>query len=324
MSKEFSEPEELELDQDAQMDDYNPLDEAIQEKAYTKPNVRFNEKDMTTDIPEPSFIPPPMGSEEKPIDPIPKKPQEPFNPQMKELPRKDKRDAAGKMAGMIMTSYKWMNTFADGKLCFDEKRIKKMELSGELNLSVPIPISANEVITAGDFIEEFNEQSKGTIVVTQEFEDEVMPVLTEVLEKRGIGLTAEQQLMYLFGKDIAVKGFMVMQSLSVKKEMLVMLKEASAGQAQVVTPPKQQQQAAAPTQTYSEPAYREPTQKPASQEPPSVNDIVNQMTGNIQPSNQEEEYAEEAYQQPNVEVLKPTIISSGKPKGSRGRPKKNK
>jgi len=245
---------------------------------------------------------------------------------MKELPRKDKRDAAGKMAGMIMTSYKWMNSYADSKLCFDEKKIKKMELSGELNLSVPIPISANEVITAGDFIEEFNDQSKGTIVVTQEFEEEVMPVLTEVLEKRGVGLTPEQQLMYLFGKDFLVKGFMVMQSLSVKKEMLIMLKEASAGQAQVVTPPKQQQQqAAAPTQTYSEPAYREPTQKPTNQEPPSVNDIVNQMTGNIQPIEEEEQYAEEAYQQPSVEVLKPTIISGGKPKGSRGRPsKKNK
>jgi hypothetical protein len=65
MAKEFQEPEEKDLDNnttDAEIiDDFNPLDEAIIEKAYTKPNVRFNQKDMVGDIPEPSFIPPPMG-----------------------------------------------------------------------------------------------------------------------------------------------------------------------------------------------------------------------------------------------------------------------
>ena len=115
------------------------------------------------------------------------------------------------------------------KLLFDEKKISKMQMDGEIDLSVIIPISQNENITADEFIKEFNQQSEGTITVTKEFEDEVTPVLTRVLEKRGIGMTDEQFLIYLFGKDIAMKGFMVSQSLSAKKEMLIMLKEASVG-----------------------------------------------------------------------------------------------
>jgi hypothetical protein len=322
MAKEFIEPEEKEFDNSEEiMDDFNPLDEAIQEKAYTKPNVKFSASDMTSDIAEPSFIPPPMGGDSiKEDEKIKKQPQEPFNPQMKDLPKKDKHDAADKVANMIMTGYKFLNNYADSKLLFDEKKIKKLEIAGELNLNVSVPISANDSISAGEFINEFNEQSKGTITVSKEFEDEVMPVLIEVLEKRGVGMSTEQYLAYLVGKDIAVKGFMVFQSLSVKKEMLNMLKELSVQQPQVQQPirPTPQPQSA-------EPIYEQPRQQERSysNEAPSVNDIVNQMTGGYEPTPiyQEDDmnYEEPTQQKVEVKIIKDAPKST---LGKRGRPKK--
>jgi hypothetical protein len=326
MAKEFQEPEEKELDNntsDAEIiDDFNPLDEAIIEKAYTKPNVRFNQKDMVGDIPEPSFIPPPMGgamNEEEKI----KKPQEPLNREMNDLPKKDKHDAADKVAKMIMSGYKMANDFVDKQLLFNEKKIAKMQMEGEIDLSVEVPISQTQMITAGEFIQEFNQQSEGTITVTKEFEEEVTPILTRVLEKRGIGMTDEQYLIYLFGKDIAVKGFMVSQSLSAKKEMLNMLKEATMTiKAQGIPTPQQPQQPTTPTPqptyTPTQPEYVseeiiEPISNPY--EAPNVNDIVNEMIGS--------KPKQEQSTQPKTELK---ILSMGDSVngGKRGRPKKKK
>jgi len=282
MVKEFVEPEERELNntntsEGEIIDDFNPLDEPVIEKAYTRHNVRMNPKDMASDIPEPSFTPPPMSqplTEEQKT----KKPEEPFNPQLKELPKKDKHDAAEKVAKMIMGAYKWGNDFADKKLLFDEKKIMKLQQEGEIDLSVEVPISPSASVSAGEFIQEYNDQSKGTISVSSQFEEETMPVLTRVLEKKGVGMTDENYLIYLFGKDMLVKGFMVQQSLSVKKEMLNMLKEATMTKNQFVqstpNPQQPQQQYSQPQQQYSPtPTYQEP-----SFNSPNMNDFTNDVS----------------------------------------------
>lgn len=315
MAKEFQEPEEKEMDE--MMDDFSPLDEAIAEKAYTKPNVKFNANDMNNDIPEPSFIPPPMGSDEMNEEDKIKKPREPFNQEMKDMPKKDKHDAANKVAQMIMTGYKWANSYADSKLLFDPKKIQKMEINGEINLSVQVPISATDTISAGEFIQEYNDQSKDTIIVSKEFEEDFVPALTKVLEKRGVGMTEEQYCVYLLGKDMVVKGFLIAQSISVKKEMLAMLKEINSTLQQQAPQP----QAPQPQQ----PTYTEPI-APQSQysEAPNVNDIVNQMTGSYEePIMSEPIKSEPVFKEPTSEV---TILVDA-PKstlGKRGRPKKNK
>jgi len=337
MAKEFQEPEEMEMDNTELVDDFNPLDEAVNEKDYTKHNVKLNAKDFTSPIPEPTFTPPPMSggltNEEKD-----KKPAEPFNPKMKEMSTKDKNMASSRVAEMLMTAYKWGNKVADKSLQFDEKKINKMQMNGELDLNVQIPISATDTISAGEFIQEFNDQSKDTIVVTQEFEDEVMPVLTSVLSKRGVGMTEEQELAYLIGKDVAVKGFMMYQSLSVKKDTLKMIKELSLMQGATFTQPQP-----TPQPTYTPPPTPQPTYqeevyvKPHNPET-NVNDFVNEMTGGIPPTYeytpqtevpipsdvefQTDDLADDVYQEPKPSVK---IISEGnskKIKTNRGRPKK--
>lgn len=332
MPKEFQEPEEKDMDVNLDNvqteDNFNPLDEAIIEKAYTKPNVRFNEKDMLGDIPEPSFVPPPMGTSSSDEEKI-KKPIEPLNREMNDLPKKDKHDAADKVAKMILGGYRMGNEFIDKKLLFDKKKISKLQMSGELDLSVQIPISENEQITAGEFIEEFNQQSEGTITVSKEFEEEVLPILTRVLEKRGVGMTDEQYLVYLFGKDLAVKGFMVTQSLSAKKEMLEVLKEATLAMREnrstVKNAPRQEE--VFTTETYTTP--KQESTVPYNNVAPTVNDIVNEMTGANQVFSEtqtsDEIYTEEDIKEEKVGEIKildkdNKVIGSGK----RGRPKKQK
>jgi hypothetical protein len=200
---------------------------------------------------------------------------------------------------MIMGAYKWGNEFADKKLLFDEKKIMKLQQEGEIDLSVEVPISPSASVTAGEFIQEYNEQSKGTISVSNQFEEETLPVLTRVLEKKGVGMTDENYLLYLFGKDILVKGFMVQQSLSVKKDMLNMLKEATMSRGQFVpsTPPPPQ-----PQQKY-EPQYEPQTQQQYSPPPttykepsfnaPSMNDIVDGMSNTN--SNNDDDYMDYDY-----------------------------
>lgn len=329
MAKEFVEPEEKELNDNTTeaeiIDDFNPLGEPVNEKEYTKHNVRVDPNDFANPIPEPSFMPPPM-SEPMTEEQKTKKPIEPINPEMKDLPKKDKHDAAEKVAEMIITGYKFAWGWADTKLLFDENKIMKMQQEGEIDLSIPLDVAPNVTMSAGEFIEEYNSQSKGTLVVTDEFVEDVMPPLVRVLEKRGIGMTDEQYLMYAFGKHALTMGMMGYQALSVKKQMLQNMKDQTAllrqGTRSNMPPPpppqQQQQQSTPPPPPPSEPMeesidddYNYPDFN-KQYEAPNVNEIVNKMTGGEQPTYDD-------YQ----EVEKPSvkIIDNGGKKG-KGRPKK--
>ena len=343
MRKEFQEPEEKEMDNQSEaeiVDDFNPLDEAVNEKEYTKHNVKINPNDFNSDIPEPSFTPPPMigglTQEEKSSKP---KEKEPFNPQVKEMSKKDKQMASKRVADMCMTAYKWLNKFADSQLQFDERKIAKMEMEGEIDLSVEIPLG-NVSMSAGEFIQEYNEQSKNTIVVTKEFEDEVMPVLIDVLEEEGITMTKKQELAYLIGQDVAIKCFMGYQNYKVKKETLKMLVELNknikaSNMSSVPMPPPPQPTYTPPPTQQQEYAYNPQPQR--THDPiNNVNDFVNEMTGGINPNdlqyetqtdipvpeevmnmNESEDFI---YEEPKPKVK---VISEGTKKSiKRGRPKK--
>lgn len=341
MSKEFQEPEEKNLnntDDAIIMDDFNPLGEAVNEKEYTKHNVKVNPNDFRNPIPEPSFTPPPMtgmvNESDKPKD---IKPKEPFNPQAREMTSKEKKLGSKRVAEMMMTAYKWINKLADSSLQFSETKVSKLVSEGKLDLTTQVPVTSTDTISAGEFIQEYNDQSKNSIVVTQEFEDEVMPVLVDVLEEEGITMTKKQELAFLIGQDIAVKGFIMYQSLNVKKQMLKMMVDFSGMNRPSFTPQPAPQPA--PQPTYTEPVQEQPTFTPPPQRTHdpvnNVNDFVNEMTGGFNPQHDNstdipvpsdvqfthfEDDSMTEYEEPKKPSVK--IISNGKPKGSRGRPKK--
>ena len=240
INNDIVEPEERKNYEDAQ---FNPLDEAVNEKTYSQPNVNASAAEFTRPIEEPRFAPPPM--ERKTIhQDEPKKEREPVNPEMRDMPKKEKELAASQMAKMIIGGYSMACDFANKGLMISERKMNNLQAEGEINLSAMIDYDMGKKMRAGEFLKEWNNQitrDGGMIQVSNEFKEEVTPVLERVLAKRGIGMTDEQLLIYMFGKDIASKGVIFFQMKSQLNYMIQTIKDATVGQAAPPTPPPPQQ-----------------------------------------------------------------------------------
>jgi len=205
-------------------DDYNPLDEVVNEKPYSQPNFSANSDSLNTPIPEPTYAPPPIGKEDayKEINKensgksVGGEEKATINPSLNEVPNEDKKMAAKHLTNLIIDGYVQANAFANYGVRFSESKINKMVSNGEINLDAPVTYDYGREISGREFVKSFNEQTKDTFTVSDEFKREVKPILQRVLEKKGAGLTDEQMLIYLFTKDVAIKG---VQFYQIRKQM---------------------------------------------------------------------------------------------------------
>lgn len=252
---------------------YNPFLQSVNEKPYSQMNVGVTQEQLNAAIPEPTFSPHTIDSNENPYNMLngdgipsgggaPKRESAPFNPMMNDIPDGDKKLGAQHMAKLLVDGYEQLHVFANKAIQIPERKIRKLEREGLIDLSVQIPYEYGKTISAGEFFQEYNEQNKDALTVSREFKKEVTPVLTRVLEKRGAGLTDEQYLGFLVGKDLTVKAVQVAQMLSVQKEMINVIKDyTEATRAGGGVPPQPQApnpQPQAPTPTAPQPMYQEP------------------------------------------------------------------
>ena len=85
-----------------------------------------------------------------------------------------------------------------------------MIAKGEIDPRTRIPIdTSGNSVSISEFVQDYNEQTAEAIQTTPEFKKKVRPAMVRVFEKRGIGMTDEQFLMYMFGTDIVQKGAVV-------------------------------------------------------------------------------------------------------------------
>jgi hypothetical protein len=218
--------------------DLNPLDEPVNEKRYTQPNINTQNIDFNAPIEEPRFQPPPFEKKEIPKQEY-KKP-DPVNPELSHVSKKDKEMASSQAAKLIIQGYEWAHDFANKGLQVSEKKLNKLQAEGEINLNAMIDYDYGKKMRAGEFFQEYNKQVEGILKVSDEFKQEVTPVLERVLAKRGIGMTDEQFLIYLFGKDIAAKSLIFFQQKATLNYMIQSIKDSTAGQ--TAPPPRPQQQ----------------------------------------------------------------------------------
>jgi len=193
---------------------------------------------------------------------------------------------------MIIQGYSWAHDLANKGLMISERKLNKLQEEGEINLQAMIDYDFGRKMRAGEFFQEWNSQilkDGGVLQVSDEFKEEVTPVLERVLAKRGIGLTDEQLLMYMFGKDIAAKGLIFFQMKGQMNYMIQSIKNATTGQ-----------YAAPPPQPAPQQAQQQAQQQPAPQTEPEP-----------------EVYERKTYE-PKVEAIRPDIIVLPK---RRGRPK---
>ena len=125
------------------------------------------------------------------------------NPGLKSLSPEQKQSAAASLAKMIVEGYARLNNFADSRLQISKKTMLKIRSAGKIDMEVPIPIDQGTV-TFEEFVNIYNEQTRGTINVDDEFREDVLPRLTNVLAKRGQGLSDEQYLLGAFAMHAGV------------------------------------------------------------------------------------------------------------------------
>jgi hypothetical protein len=212
--------------------------DVVSEKPYSVQNVAVDQNQLSSGIPEPTYQPQSIGGRQNPYKTIrdggsmmgagaddSDKKSSSVNPSMNEVPDAEKKEGAKHLAKLIVDGYEQMHGFANMGLQFNQRKLRRLESEGEIDLSIPIPDGYGNTVTAGNFIEEFNDQSKDTLTVSTQFKKEVTPILERVLAKRGAGLTDEQMLMYIFGKDIAVKGVLFYQMKGQMSDMIEIIKE---------------------------------------------------------------------------------------------------
>jgi hypothetical protein len=257
---------------------YNPFLQQVNEKAYSTMNVGVTSEQLSGAIAEPTYTPFTVDSNENPYNMLGgdgqqsggsysnKKESAPFNPSMNDVNDADKKMGAQHMAKLLVDGYEQLHVFGNKALQVPERKIRKLEKEGLIDLSIPIPYEYGKTITAGEFLQDFNEQNKDALTVSKEFKKEVTPVLTRVLEKRGAGLTDEQYLGYLVGKDLIVKLVIVAQLRTTMNDMINVIKDyteatrAGGGVPSQPTPSNTQpqsqpQQSYQPTQQYKEPDH---------------------------------------------------------------------
>ena len=225
--------------QEAPKPAYNPLMDNVSEKPYSVQNVTVSQEELSGFIPEPTYQPQSIGGRQNPYKTIrdggsmsggeaSASEGATVNPSMNQVPDADKKEGAKHLAKLIVDGYEQLHGFANMGLQFNQRKLRRLESEGEIDLSIPVPDGYGNSVTAGGFIEEFNEQSKDTLTVSPQFKKEVTPILERVFAKRGAGLTDEQMLMYLFGKDIAVKGVIFYQMKGQMNDMIEIIKEQTA------------------------------------------------------------------------------------------------
>ena len=252
---------------------YNPFLEQVTERPYSTVNVGVTQEQLKGAIPEPVYSPFSVDSNENPYNMLggdgqpsgggQKKESAPFNPMMNDVSDGDKKMGAQHMAKLLVEGYEQLHVFGNKALQVTEKKIRKMEKEGLIDLSIPIPYEYGKTITAGEFLQDFNEQNKDALTVSKEFKKEVTPVLTRVLEKRGAGLTDEQYLGFLVGKDLIVKLVIVAQLRSTMNDMINVIKDYTeatrAGNGVPPQPKAPNPQPTAPQPTAPQPQYQEPS-----------------------------------------------------------------
>lgn len=268
---------------------YNPFLEQVSEKPYSTVNVGVTQEQLKASIPEPVYSPFSVDSNENPYNMLggdgqpsgggQKRESAPFNPMMNDVSDGDKKMGAQHMAKLLVDGYEQLHVFGNKALQVPERKIRKLEKEGLIDLSIPIPYEYGKTITAGEFLQDYNEQNKDALTVSREFKKEVTPVLTRVLEKRGAGLTDEQYLGFLVGKDLIVKLVIVAQLRSTMNDMINVIKDyTEATRAGNGVPP--QPQAPTPQQTAPQPTAPQPQYQEPSHSAPDFNFQDNEVVMN--------------------------------------------
>ena len=293
-------------------ENFNPFDEPVIQREYTKPKVSYDPATIGS-IPEPLYQQPNLDElqEDDYDDDKPAKKEKPSKPKsgfgsddpfvnndLQDYSKKDADESAGLMVDTFLEGYKVAHTFGQKYFSLSEEEIVKKAIKGEINPDMRIPISQTKTISVQEFIGEYNKQVTEVLVVDEEFIDSVRPVMIRVFSARGYGLSDEQFLMVAFGKDIVQKGA---QLYTFKKSLTQSLKMMTEMYNAQVNPEFNQANTGAQG-TPPPPPPQSPSPKPKS---PQANPI--RETNAPQPLREEEVFGGLPKDGENIQPMKETV-----------------
>jgi hypothetical protein len=213
----MAEPQESQSNSDSDIvgegtfNDYNPFSESVVERDYATPKPASG---LIDELEEPSFMPPTyediiQDRQEQEATGVNDTFDNPFdnpNPAMNDLDNKDKKIACESLVDTVLDAYEQAHRYAQYVVKVDEETLMQKQAQGKLDLSMQIPVSeTGDTMSVAEFVAQYNEQSANALKYDKDFGYKVRPAMIRVFMKRGWGMTDEQFLMYMFGKDIAIK-----------------------------------------------------------------------------------------------------------------------
>lgn len=133
----------------------------------------------------------------------------PPNPALTALPAEEAKVAAEQAVHLFFEAYEGLHAGMRWVASIPDEKLIEMELDGKVDAKMPVPDPEGEFIPLDQFVQEYNESVKEKIVVGVEFKEKVREPLIRICIKRGWGVTDEQYVLYMIGKDLTTKMAMV-------------------------------------------------------------------------------------------------------------------
>jgi hypothetical protein len=185
---------------------YNPLADNVIEREYATPKTA---EGLTDDIPEPSFeqdlsfddlMNTPSAEEEEEGNPFDNP-----NPSLNDLPPQEKQIACESMVDTVLDTYAGLHKVASNFAKFPEEKLNQSILNDEIDGTMRMPLESGGDVSLQEFVQSYNEQAEEVLSYDREFGMKVRPAMIRVFMKKGWGMTDEQYLIFMFGKDILAK-----------------------------------------------------------------------------------------------------------------------
>ena len=226
-------------DIDLTMPDSDPIDddptlkEAVIDKPYTHQEVTYKgtppdstpEPEIATPVID--FTQPQPGIEDPMSDGTgsggPFKPEEPpkaeprgstRNPAFDDLSSKQQTMSAKHLADTCIAVYELINQKGAEFCQLPEDKLLKKSMKNKFDMDVlyiELPIPGTRKITVKQWLDEKNQTIGNVCIVTQEFKDEVRPLLIEIFKEQGWGMTPTQRLILAVSMDAGIKALTLLQ-----------------------------------------------------------------------------------------------------------------
>lgn len=137
---------------------------------------------------------------------------------------KERAQGAEVLVDGVLDAYAMLHQLGAKAASVNLENLQIEHLEGKIDLGIQIPVDPNDPtgdsVPLGVFLESYNTECKKAIVLDPDFVEKVRPVMIRVCEKNGWGLTDEQYLVYLFGRDLTEKlSLIISMKLGINKSL---------------------------------------------------------------------------------------------------------